>query len=308
MRPLLHIGYHKTGTTWLQQCVFTNAEAGFHRVARPEALQSAFVRVSSFGFDPELVRKEFAAGIREAQAQNLVPALSAERLSGSPHAGGYDSKIIADRLAAVFPNSRVMLVIREQTSMLVSLYKQYVKVGGAGSFRQYVTVPPGDHRVPLFRFDFLEYHRLIGYYQELFGANNLLVLPYEMLEAEPQAYLERIGDFLRVPATKAEFRRMHVSQSSLILSLKRRANRYVVRDALNPTAPFALDGSNKTLIRLCDKADRKLPAALRDGHERRCRRFAEHEIGTRYAESNALTGKLVGIDLRTFGYACEPSR
>src|SRR5919205_4216846 len=25
MQPLLHIGYHKTGTTWLQKCVFRNA-------------------------------------------------------------------------------------------------------------------------------------------------------------------------------------------------------------------------------------------------------------------------------------------
>ena len=27
--PLVHIGYHKTGTTWLQQHVFTNSALGF---------------------------------------------------------------------------------------------------------------------------------------------------------------------------------------------------------------------------------------------------------------------------------------
>ena len=308
MQPLLHIGYHKTGTTWLQQYVFPNAQAGFYRIAQPEVLQSAFARVGPFAFDPEVVREEFEPGIREALDRDLVPVLSAERLSGSPHSGGHDSKIIADRLAAVFPSARVLVVIREQTNMLVALYKQYVKMGGAGSFRQYVTAPPGDHRVPLFRFDFLEYHRLIGYYLGLFGARKVLVLPYELLQTQPRTFLERIGDFVGVPATKSEFRRVHVSQSALTLSLKRRVNRYVVRDALNPVPIFALDGSNEALVRLCDKADRRIPTAISSVPERRWRRFAEREVNARYAESNALTAKLTGIDLRAFGYVCESSR
>ncbi len=308
MQPLLHIGYHKTATTWLQEYVFANAKAGFYRVVRPEVLQSSFARINAFGFEPEVVREEFEPGIREAQARNLVPVLSAERLSGSPHSGGHDSKIIADRLVDVFPKARVLVVIREQASMLVALYKQYVKMGGPGSLQQYVTAPPGDHRVPLFRFDFLEYHRLIGYYQGLFGVTNVLVLPYELVQTQPQDFLERIGEFLDVSATDSEFRRVHVSQSALTLSLKRHANRYLVRDALNPAPPFALDGSNETLVRLCNQADRRIPVALRGGHERRWRRFAEREVGTRYAQSNALTAKLIGIDLRMFGYAWEPSR
>ncbi len=308
MQPLLHIGYHKTATTWLQEHVFPNSKAGFYRITRPEVLQSTFARLNPFGFEPDVAYEQFAPGIREAQAQNLVPVLSAERLSGSPHSGGHDSKIIADRLVAVFPNARVLVMIREQTSMIVALYKQYVKMGGPGSLQQYVIAPPGDHRVPLFRFDFLEYHRLIGYYQGLFGVANVLVLPYELLQTRPQGFLERLGGFLNVPATESEFRRLHVSQSALTLSLKRHANRYIVRDALNPAPPFAVDGSNEALVRLCDRADRRIPAVLRGGHERRWRRLAEREVGTRYAASNALTAKLIGIDLRMFGYACDPSR
>src|SRR5215218_3471564 len=90
VRPLLHIGYHKTGTTWLQRHVFRNAEAGFSFVGKPKALRLAFVDLSPFGFEPEAVRKDFQPGIEQAQARNLVPVLSFERLSGSPYAGGYD--------------------------------------------------------------------------------------------------------------------------------------------------------------------------------------------------------------------------
>jgi hypothetical protein len=59
------------------------------------------------------------------------------------------------------------------------------------------------------------------------------------------------------------------------------------------------------LERLCQKVDARVPVPLRDRHERRWRRLAAREVGTRYAKSNALTAELTGLDLRTYGYVCE---
>jgi hypothetical protein len=267
-------------------------------------LSAAVVQVRPFSFEPEIARKSFERRIEKAQARNLVPVLSYERLAGSPFAGGYDSEAIANRLAAVFPDARVLLVIREQTSMLVSIYKQYVKKGGPASLRQYLNVPSGAGRIPVFNLDFWEYHRLIGYYQGLFGTENLLVLPYEMLKAQPRTFLERIGEFLGVPATRSGFQQENVSPSALALSLKRHANRWLVRDAFNPAPPLDLRNGNKTLLRVCHKMDEKIPVALRDRHDRRWRQYAERKVGDRYAKSNALTAELIGISLREYGYAC----
>jgi hypothetical protein len=306
MRPLLHIGYHKTGTTWLQKHVFPNARAGFSLVSGGKRLRPTFVEINPFGFDPEAVRAGFESDIREAESRGLVPVLSAERLSGNPHFGGYDGRLIADRLAAAFPDARVLVAIREQAGMLVSLYKQYVKRGGAAPFRRYVAGTPGADRAPRFRLDFLEYHRLVAHYQALFGDENVLVLPYELLLSQPEVFLEQIGGFLGVPATGADPRWANASPSALSLSLKRHANRWVVRDAFNPVPPFAFDGANDDLLRLCSAADARVPATLLERHERRWRRFAEAEVGDHYAESNALTARLTGLDLRAFGYACAP--
>ncbi len=301
MRPLLHIGYHKTGTTWLQECVFQNAEAGFSQIPGAQRL----IAVNPFDFDPRRVRRKLEPQMGEAQARNLVPVLSSERLSGDPYTGGYDSKTIADRLAAVFPNPRVLVVIREQTSMFVSIYKEYIMRGGGASFRQYVTPPEDGYWLPHFRFDFLEYHRLIGYYQDLFGDEAVLVLPYELLRTQPQTFLERLDEFVGVPATRSRSQPVRVSLSALALSLKRHANRYLVLDPVNPAPPLAFRRSNQVLKRVFRAVDGKIPATLRDRHERRWRRYAEREIGTRYAKSNALTAKLSGHDLRALGYACE---
>jgi hypothetical protein len=184
------------------------------------------------------------------------------------------STYIAERLAATFPEARVLVVIREQAQMLVSAYKQYVKRGGPGTLEQYATSPSQQLRVPLFDFRFFEYHRLVGYYQSLFGAENVMVLPYELLRAKPLAFLERIGGFAGT----------NVSPSA---------------------SKGGAEGVDRTLLRLCYKADVRIPAKLRVLSERRLRALAEELVDGLYAKSNAATSVLAGFDLGAFGYACE---
>ena len=189
--------------------------------------------------------------------------------------------------------------------MLVSAYKQYVKKGGPGTLEQYATSPSQEHRVPLFDSRFFEYHRLVGYYQDLFGAENVLVLPYELLSTKPLTFLERIGGFAGTRASPSALEPVKVSPSALSLSFMRRANRWVVRSDLNPAPPFEAEGADWALLRLCYKADARMPTKLRVLSERRLRAIAEELVDGRYAKSNAATTVLAGFDLEAFGYACE---
>jgi hypothetical protein len=302
MQPLLHIGYHKTGTTFLQKRVFP--KPGFALVAKTKALWSVFVKVEPFRFDARDARETFWPRIEEAGEKNLMPVLSAERLSGSPHSGGYDSEQIADRLAATFPGTQVLVVIREQTDMLVSAYKQYLKRGGPGTLRQYAASPSEAPRMPRFDPRFFEYHRLIGRYQNLFGTENVLVLPYELLKNTPRAFLMRIGDFAGVTVTDPKDKVIKPSPSALSLSFKRQANRWVVRDDLNPAPPFEVEGANRALLKLSHWTDARLPLGLRERHEFRLRALAAELTEGQYAESNATTAELTGIDLSSLGYPC----
>ncbi len=302
MRPLLHIGYHKTGTTWLQRHVFGDSAAGFSQMGGAQRL----IAVNAFEFRPKKIRKQMERKIGQADARGLVPVLSSERLSGEPHFGGYDSELIADRLSAVFPNARILIVVREQTSMFLSIYKEYIRRGGAASLRQYLATPRDGYWLPQFRFEFLEYHRLIGYYHDLFGVESVKVLPYELLRSQPDTFLGQIGDFVSVPAAHPQVRPVNVSLSAFALGLKRHANRYFVLDGpVNPAPPFDFPASNEMLERMCRMLDSTLPLAVHDRLERRWSVNAAREVGTRYAESNAVTAGLTGLDLRAFGYACE---
>jgi hypothetical protein len=199
-RLLIHIGYHKTGTSWLKKFVFENPTIGFF-CANGRHLRRSLIFPHVLNFDPSICRKHLQPVLRNAYEKHFSPVLSVERLSGSPHSGGYDSKEIADRLAQAFPQAKVLIVIREQRSIILSSYKQYVNVGGSCSLNNYLQPPArGRGRIPLFSFDHFKYHRLIEYYISLFGLPNLLVHPYELLKLNDHR--------LKVGGFKARLRRL----------------------------------------------------------------------------------------------------
>ncbi len=169
--PLIHIGYHKTGTTWLQDVVFNQSSLGYTSPwPRGEQIER-IVLTKPLAYEPKPVRDWLNPELTAAQEKNLIPVLSVERFSGNPHSGGYDSTLIADRFAELLPNAKVLIITREQRAMIASCYKQHVRVGGVCSARTYLNPPIlGRPRVPLFDPDFFKYDRLVAHYHSLFSA------------------------------------------------------------------------------------------------------------------------------------------
>src|SRR5438094_721969 len=100
--PLIHIGYHKTGSTWLQEQVFCDERFGFVSTDGPLPIDEAFVALNPFTFSAEQARALFSGLLRSAADKALVPVISHERLSGDVGTGGVDSRMIADRLHETF--------------------------------------------------------------------------------------------------------------------------------------------------------------------------------------------------------------
>lgn len=301
LRPLIHVGYHKTGTTWLQRVLFQDPEGNFVWALPRQAVIQRLVLVNGFDFDAIDAAAELLARFHRV-SPGRIPVLSCERLSGSPHSGGHDSKVVAERLAAVFPGARILVVVREQTSMLVSLYKEYVQGGGAASFSRYVRPPRlSQGAIPLFRADYLEYDKLIAYYRSLFDAE-VLVLPYELLARDARSFVGRICNFVGAAPPHDLRGSLHVSVPAAAVAVKRRLNRWAVRSALNPAAPD-IPGSNRAVRLVSVAFGARAPGWLR----RRCEAglFAKAAAFTagRYTESNRRTSALAGIDLRELGYS-----
>src|SRR5262245_10233078 len=209
---LVHVGLARTGTTWLQKHIFANsphlftpADPSLPPMERAKQLGRRLCKdgeeklVNELDFDALAFRRECEA--------NLVPAgqhavISSERLSGSVLSGGFDRAIISRRIKAVFPKARILLVIREQRALLMSMYIQYLKYGGWHTIGDFVD-PPSDGRLPCFTPTYLMYDRLISLYQETFGKANVLVLPYELFATAVEDYVEAICGFAGIPELPA---------------------------------------------------------------------------------------------------------
>ena len=309
--PLLHIGYHKTGTTWLQRRLFGTPALGFAAFRKHDDVHARLVRPHALDFDAGACRDYFDPRIADVEGRSLVAVVSSERLSGNPHSGGYDTKELADRLATVFPHGRVLIVFREQRAMIGSTYKQYVKAGGRASLLDYLHPPErGASRLPLFDFAYFEYHRLVGYYRERFGPDRVLALPYEMFRARPLDYVSRIVEFAGLGVSVEALRRLPFSErdnralSGLAAEIRRRVNPIVLRDRLGGAPLIRLtEAAAIRVLRACDGvADRVAPGALAERLDRRLADTVRREVGTRYAQSNALTAELTGVELSTYGY------
>lgn len=305
--PLLHVGYHKTGSTWLQRGLFADEGAGFcfpwdkERDTRP-----AFVLVNPFEFDPKETAERFAPGLAATAERGLVAVLSNERLAGSPFAGGFDARAIAERLASTFPEGMVLIVIREQRRMVESTYRQYVKVGGAESAKRFLHPPTrGPSRVPLFNLRHFEYHHVIGAYQQLLGPERVLVLPVEMLAADPQGFAASIQRFAGASGqVRGDERPRNRGLTALEVEVKRRMDRFLVRDTVNPTALVDRPDANDRVLSFSRLICRRLPSSWSDRAEARLDAIVRAAVEARFELSNQRTAELTGLELAQFGYRC----
>lgn len=104
---------------------------------------------------------------------NYKYIISEESISGDIYSG-CGAKKNADRIFDLFGPIKIFVMIRNQQSYIVSAYSQYLSLGGAESFKAWM------RRNRSFSIK-LKYDQLISYYQKIFGYNNVLVLPFEML-------------------------------------------------------------------------------------------------------------------------------
>ena len=196
----IHIGYHKTGSSWLQFVGFTS-HPQIELVNEPNSemenfFNDNFWKADELDFDAEAFRKVFFAKIPEKTLDDnaKVKGISEENLTGHIYTG-YDAKILADRIHRIFGTPKIIIVIRNQIEMIASLYNNYIKHGGCLSLAGFCNDP----NMPSFRiFEKLQYDKLIRYYFELFGKEQVKVMIYEEMLIDLNAFMSDIFDFIGV--------------------------------------------------------------------------------------------------------------
>ena len=90
LAPLVHVGYHKTGTNWLQEELFGDPRTGYRWLGKQPLTHPVhtLVRARPLDFDAAAVRAEFEPMLTDAERAGLLPVVSFPRLSGHPYSGG----------------------------------------------------------------------------------------------------------------------------------------------------------------------------------------------------------------------------
>ncbi len=310
--PLIHIGFHKTATSFLQRKIFDDKKNGFCSPVDRIQLRTIFIQTDPFEFDPKKVRSELWPNIEMAFQDQKVPVLSHEQMSGQPGGGGYglrrrekeaSRKEVADRLHDCFPKARILIVIREQRDMIQSIYK-FLVCGWHGklsaSIEEFLDQNPlDDGYSPLFYMRYIEYHRIIDYYQDLFGESSVLVLPYEMLRDKPKNFINQIRTFVDLnPLEKFQSEKVNEGYSAALCEFRRVLNRWIV----SPNQPGKISKMERRADRLCSRVNRWIPSSFHAKADQKLSEKIEKIVSGFYHGSNQKTEELTGLDLKSWGY------
>lgn len=305
---VFHIGFPKSGSTYLQRQIFQHLNQYAYMGVHAAEKQSEFRRFLN-DFHTHMFKTDgltFDADRCIHDKQKLAeqhpdkPLLFSYEYAVGVLFGYPDAVVKAQRLQQIFGRDlKIIIVVREQTAILSSQYRDHpfeprdIQKGHPVSFAQWYRQTDA---LRYFRFtDLVHYDRLVRVYDDLFGANNVLVLPMELMAENPQLYAQKIGDFLNVPEatikTLIESPPVNTGKSNRENALRRFRRRFPIPVEFSKILPRPVYQWIRRHIQNGGRERITIPTAL------------EQEIRQRYAQSNAMLAQRTGFNLAELGYS-----
>lgn len=204
---LIHVGYPKTGSTFLQR--WFSAHPQLAHV--PGGIAG---HADAFGIARAAVSRDPAIRFRVTSHEELtVPNHEAGhhglRTFTDGGAPGDAQLRVCALLVGLFPTAHVLVVTRGYRAMWLSAYSEYVRFGGTMPLGG-VDGAGGGPR------DWWNYDGVIGAYDAAFPGR-VIVLPYELLRDDAGAFLRAIEERLGLDHHPPEPERVHPSLSPVEL-------------------------------------------------------------------------------------------
>lgn len=303
---LIHVGLHKTGTTWLQDNILMPKDRREIICCSDFGLtHAAFIMANSGEFGVGRALELLKPLIDDAVAQRLPLVLTDEALGGYPFHHKYFREVQAVRMKSALPGAKILVTVRNQPNIILSIYGEYLKYGYSSRLEDFLAEPQHGNLHPVFDRDFYDYDRMLDLYGDLFGEENVLALPMEWMTRNSAAAMERIGKFLGVS----------LSPPDDVLARDRK------NEAWTPSAREALRLLNHSVPQDSRWRHRRswlgrklAPAAIawrvnrwsaalgQKGTFEKDFAYIQAELGDYYAASNRRFAERTGHDLAAFGY------
>lgn len=237
----LHVGYHKTATTFMQQAIFPNLKNVQYIDLFQVMEYLKQLRLNKLS-DHQIknIRHHF-----QSFSKDKPLLISYEGLSGSPFAPKKvkkQSTILKD-LRRVFPDSdfdvHVIVGLREQNDLLTSLYIQHIHQGGVMNAEQFIVYSKQNGSLRNYHYDIY-----LKDVETLFGRNHLHVMFFEEFKTNSSKELLKLLNFLgepKIPHYKPmkNVRKANKSYGRLQVALGRKLNHFF-KTPIHPKGRLAL--------------------------------------------------------------------
>jgi hypothetical protein len=233
---VLHIGLHKTATGTLQRQFFPAcSDLNLLTTLIPEMRKFVHyvVRCDPIYFD----RKKGIEILSSVLNQNRPNMLSNESFSGPPYAGAIEGGLdhrspVLTNLKAVFPQARVILVLRRQDAMVKSFYRQYLKSGGTRKIPRCYGLE-GSSKPALMSLDRFNYFPYVDEIIKLFPAG-VLILAFEEFVQSQHVFLKKLTEFIGINLPSIELKKENATSLGPVgMEITRMLN-HLFRSLLNP--------------------------------------------------------------------------
>ncbi len=291
---IVHIGYPKAASTWLQKEVFPLFKEKCELFIKNRITRELFEDYAG-KFNVENYIKNFTT-----DKDCLI--LSDERFMGGVLTGGMNGfawQAVATRIKKVFPEAKIIIVIRNQIDIIASAYSHYIRYGGTFSFKKFY-YSPGYYVVQkavLFNKNFFDYYNVYSFYASLFGKNNILVIPYEILLSSPLEFVSQIEDFSGI----------RINKSNLVSKVHNKGQSYKdmqIQRIINLFTRYNIT-LKKYLIDLKFRPENfqiRLFPSEKNKSEKIISKKIRKEIMSFYSNNNTRLFNELGIDKEKFGY------
>lgn len=309
-KPLLiHIGFQRTMTTWLQKELFSYPNNDFQIVGGDTETDHKSRTTHIFSTLPPFENYATALhdlldnGITAAYKNNKIPIISNEALCGNIFSGCRESKIIADSLKEAFPHAKIYIGIREQTDLIYSNWIRYITSGGYARPKEWIAEKHyKDLKYPLFTPQAYLFDSVVKYYQNLFGSENVLTQPIELFKKCPETYIENIHKLLDIK------NQSHGPTHKLVNEGHDIAHIMITRH-VNCALGHPLFKENRIKAKLRETLNKSskilanfIPTRYKKEMKNTFKIEIDKTIGDYFRESNSNLEKLIKQDLQEYGF------
>ncbi|MEX2596738.1 MAG: sulfotransferase domain-containing protein, partial [Salibacteraceae bacterium] len=197
----IHVGIPKTGSTFLQKKVFKNINHLDYYKSHPYLAERVdSIPNMSFSDDIDDLSNEITEYISKNSIKKLL--ISNESLFGHPLHNFLNHELIIRNLKVIFPNAKILVVIRNQIDFFESLYKYVVYLGYPLNKSQFFRIEDGQFQkwgynkgvnISIFS---LDYYKLMEVYEKYYSKDVISLLPYEKLRELPNEFKHSLEEWI----------------------------------------------------------------------------------------------------------------